>query len=202
MNIKGLSTRDILSMDYNDIRKLNEKEMKTLTSRLVSTANKRIRQLEKTKHGKWSYAYKKVKDMGRKFSVRNKDLKQTQQEFKNVKQFLEMKTSSAKNWNKSMKEMEERVSNFTGGESIQWSDRTWSKYWEVYRKFEENHGGTFKKGDSDRWQEKLTEMFFKGDKRKGKVYFSEMIESEWEDLQDNPEDFDEDEEDDGVELDY
>ena len=195
MNIKGLSTQDILSMDWNDVRKLTEKEMKQLTSRLVSTANKRVRQLEKTKHGKWSYAYKKVKDMGRKFSVRNKDLKQTQQEFKNVKQFLEMKTSSAKQWNKSMKQMEQRVANVTG-ESIQWSDRTWSKYWEVYRKFEENHGGTFKKGDSDRWQERLTEMFFNSDKRKGKVYFEEMIEDAWEDMQDEPED------EDGVELDY
>lgn len=187
MNIKGLTTKDILSMDWNDVRKLTDKEMKQLTSRLVSTANKRVRQLEKSKHGKLSYAYKVVKDMGRKFSVRNKDLKQTQQEFKNVKQFLQLKSSSAKQWKKTMKSMEERVANYTGGESITWSDRTWSKFWEVYRRFEENHGGTFKKGDSDRWQEYLTEMFFKSDKRRGKVYFEEMIEDAWENLQDNPE---------------
>lgn len=201
MNVKGLKVTDILEMDWNDLKKLSTREMKQVTSRLVSVANKRLRSLEKTKHGKWSMAYRKAKSMGRKFSVKDKNLQETQQEFRSTKQFLEMKTSSAKEWNKIRKSMEERVASYTDGESIQWGDKTWSKYWEVYRRFEENHGGTFKKGDSDRWQAQLKEIFSENDKRRGKVYFSEIIEDKWEVLQENPEDEDEDETDE-IELDY
>ena len=201
MNVKGLKVTDILEMDWNDLRKLDEKQMKQVTSRLVSVANKRLRKLESVKLGKYSMAYKKYQEQGRFYSVKNKDLKETQQEFRNVKQFLEMKSSSTREWKKIRSKMEQRVASYTDGESIQWGDKTWSKYWTVYRQFEENHRGTFKKGDSDRWQAQLKEIFSENDKRHGKVYFSEIIEDKWEDLQENPEDEDEDETEE-IELDY
>ena len=47
MNVKGLKITDILDIDLDTFNNLNEKELRALTSRLVSAGNKRIRRLEK-----------------------------------------------------------------------------------------------------------------------------------------------------------
>lgn len=47
MNVKGLKISDILNIDLDAFNKLNEKELRALTSRLVSAGNKRIRRLQK-----------------------------------------------------------------------------------------------------------------------------------------------------------
>ena len=46
MNVKGLKISDILNIDLDAFNKLNEKELRALTSRLVSAGNKRIRRLQ------------------------------------------------------------------------------------------------------------------------------------------------------------
>ena len=46
MNVKGLKISDILNIDLETFNKLNEKELRALTSRLVSAGNKRIRRLQ------------------------------------------------------------------------------------------------------------------------------------------------------------
>lgn len=188
MNIKGLKISDILKMDWEQINKLPERDLKQLTSRLVSASNKRIRALEKTKLGKSSFAYQTVEERGRKFSVRGKNVGQTKQEFKLAKRFLEMKTSTTKGWKKYRESVEQRTASATEGESLDWSGRTWSKYWKVYRRFEEEHGGTFKKGDSDRIQQMLRSIMESNDKRKSADSFQRMIEDEYEDMYESEED--------------
>lgn len=47
MNVKGLKITDILNIDLDTFNNLNEKELRALTSRLVSAGNKRIRRLQK-----------------------------------------------------------------------------------------------------------------------------------------------------------
>ena len=47
MNVKGLKITDILDIDLDTFNNLNEKELRALTSRLVSAGNKRIRRLQK-----------------------------------------------------------------------------------------------------------------------------------------------------------
>ena len=47
MNVKGLKISDILDIDLDSFNRLNEKELRALTSRLVSAGNKRIRRLQK-----------------------------------------------------------------------------------------------------------------------------------------------------------
>ena len=93
-----------------------------------------------------------------------------------------MKTSTAKGWNEYRVKMEERTGYATEGESLNWSDSTWNKYWIVYRKFEENHGSSFKKGDSDRIQRMLTEIMESSDKRKNADTFQRMIEDEYAEM--------------------
>ncbi len=192
MNVKGLSIQNIMEMSWDEINQLSAKDLKSVTSRLVSASNKRIKRLASTKTGKSSFAYQTVEERGRKFSVRGKDTNALRQEFKLSKNFLNMKTSTVKGWKKYRTNVEERTGYATSGESLEWSDRTWSKYWKVYRRFEETHGGTFKKGDSDRIQQMLTEIMQSNDKRRSADTFSQMIEDEYADIyeSEDEEDFD------------
>lgn len=182
MNVKGLKLDTILNMDWEQLNSLSESEMKQITSRLVSASNKRIRRLEQTTMGTSSFAYQKVESRGKKFSVRGKNLNQVKQEFKLAKQFLQYKTSTVSGWKKYRSKMEKRVSGETYGESQQWKDATWKKFWKVYRRFEETNGGTFKKGDSDRIQQMLHEIFTDEDKRHSVDYFSDILDDKYNEL--------------------
>lgn len=185
MQIKGLKITDIMNMTWdelNSIAKNSPKDFKTITSRLVSASNKRLKRLEQTKLGVHAPAYASVRARGSKFSVRGKNMNQLKSEFATAKHFLGMKTSTAKGWNRYRTMMEIRTGQFTDGESLNWSGRTWSKYWEVYRKFQEIHGGTFKKGDSDRIQQLLTEIMESGDKRKRAKTFEEILEDKYSEM--------------------
>ena len=187
MNVKGLKISDIVSMDWEQLNKLSATDLKSLTNRLVSASNKRIRRLEKTERGKSSFAYQSVEERGRKFSTRGKNVNQLKQEFKLAKQFLGYKTSTVKGWKEYRTKVEQRTGYATEGESVNWSERTWSKYWKVYRRFEETHGGTYKKGDSDRIQQMLTEIMKSSDKRKSADSFQKMIEDEYQDMYESEE---------------
>lgn len=187
MNVKGLKISDIVSMDWEQLNKLSSSDLKSLTNRLVSASNKRIRRLEKTERGKSSFAYQSVEERGRKFSTRGKNVNQLKQEFKLAKQFLGYKTSTVKGWKEYRTKVEQRTGYATEGESVNWSERTWSKYWKVYRRFEETHGGTYKKGDSDRIQQMLTEIMKSSDKRKSADSFQKMIEDEYQDMYESEE---------------
>lgn len=182
MNVKGLKVEDILNMDWDSLNRLSNKEIKQLTSRLVSASNKRIRRLEQSATGESSFAYQTVKERGRLFSVKGKNTNQVKQEFKLAKQFLQYKTSTVTGWNKYRKKMEQRVSGATGGESQEWSGKTWNKFWKVYRRFEEEYGGTFKKGDSERIQQMLHEIFSREDKRHSVDYYADILEDKYEEM--------------------
>lgn len=196
MNVKGLKISDIVSMDWERLNKLSEKDLRSLTNRLVSASNKRIRRLEKTTRGTSSFAYQSVQERGRKFSTRGKNVNQLKQEFKLAKQFLGYKTSTVKGWKEYRTKVEQRTGYATEGESLNWPERTWEKYWEVYRKFEEGHSGLIaKKGtgtkyDSDRIQQMLTEMMESSDKRRSADSFQRMIEDEYQDIYESEEDED------------
>lgn len=190
MNVKGLKISDIVSMDWDKLNRISEKDLRSLTNRLVSASNKRIRRLEKTTRGTSSFAYQSVQERGRMFSTRGKNVNQLKQEFKLAKQFLGYKTSTIKGWKEYRTKVEQRTGYATEGESLDWSERTWSKYWKVYRRFEETHGGTFKKGDSDRIQQMLTEIMDSSDKRRSADTFQRMIEDEYQDLYESEEDED------------
>lgn len=182
MNIKGLKISDIMDLSWERLNNLTLDEMRQLTGRLVSASNKRIRRLSKTTRGTSAFAYQYIEERGRMFSTRGKDINQLRTEFKSAKQFLNMKTSTVKGWKKYRTEMEKRTGYATYNESSEWSESTWKKYWKVYRRFNEIHGGTFRKGDSDRIQTMLTEIMNSNDKRKSADSFQKMIEDEYTDM--------------------
>lgn len=150
MNVKGLKISDILNMDWSDLNAFTAKELKQLTSRLVSAANKRVRKLEKTELGTSSPAYHTVAKRGRLFSVKGKNVNQVRNEFKLTSNFLKMKTSTVSGWKSYQKDVADKMKRASGIDINKWSNVNKSKMWAVYRKFEELHGGEFKKGDSDR----------------------------------------------------
>lgn len=185
MNIKGLKISDIMDLSWESLNRLSTDEMKQLTNRLVSASNKRIRRLSKAKRGTSSFAYQFIEERGRNFSTRGKNRNQIYNEFKTAKQFLSMKTSTVKGWNKYRTDMEKRTGYITENESSNWTDSTWKKYWKVYRRFNELHGGVMRKGDSDRIQQMLTEIFNTTDKRKSADSFQQLIENEYDDMYEN-----------------
>ena len=95
MNIKGLSIKDIINMDFEDVQKLTRKELASLTSRLVSASNKRIRRLEKSELSE-SPALRSLKSRtgNIRLSVKGKSQGQLQKTFTEAKHFLNLKTST------------------------------------------------------------------------------------------------------------
>lgn len=179
MNVKGLKINDIINMSWDDLNSLSAKDLKTVTSRLVSASNKRINRLAKTERGTSSFAYQTVQERGRKFSVRGKSTNEVRQEFSNARRFLKMKTSTVRGWKEYRGEMQSRLTKSLDVDKLEWSETTESKFWKVYRRFEEKHGGKFKKGDSDRIQQILTEMFDTSDKRRSADYFTKRVDDLW-----------------------
>ena len=96
MDIKGLSIQDIIDMDWKDISRLNTQELKQLSMRLNSAANKRLRRLEQSGQSKWSPAYAHIKKSGGDFSVKGKDTKKDlKAEIQRASDFIRAKTSTA-----------------------------------------------------------------------------------------------------------
>ena len=192
MNVKGLSIQDVMNIGWDEINKLNPKDLKQLTSRLVSASNKRIRALQKADAQKvmFSFALQKSEKMGRQFSIRGKDVNQIKQEFRLMKDFLSMQTSTVKGAKSYTRSVMERTGQYTEGESLNWSNRTWKKYWKTYRMFDETHHGTYKKGDSDRIQQMLTEIMDSGDKRLSSHTFEERLEDAYNRLYEEQQEMD------------
>ena len=96
MDVKGLSIQDIIDMDWRDINRLSEGELKQLSMRLNSAANKRLRRLEQSGQSKWSPAYAHIKKSGGDFTVKGKDTKTAiKNEIQRASNFLTAKTSTA-----------------------------------------------------------------------------------------------------------
>lgn len=155
LNLKGLTIERLLNMTEDDLLALakqglnrstmTEKEfvkarrdqMAQIVSRVVSTANKRINQLSKSKIGQSSPAYQQVKNMSPsgKFSVRGKDFNQLRHTLKEAKEWLNYKTSTTKGW----KEVRARIREDVGMNF----DTTYKskKFWKAYRILHEANAG-------------------------------------------------------------
>ena len=165
MNLSNLTVKTLLDMTQDELlnlakRGLNRDTMSEeeyskahrdnlaqITSRVVSVANKRIKQLGKSEIGKSSPAYQQAKRMSSSglFSVRGQDWNQLQHTLKEAKQWLSYKTSTTKGW----KEVRARIQEDTGAEL----NTTYKakKFWESYRRLSETRGGVIgRKGGKGR----------------------------------------------------
>lgn len=106
--VSGLSTKDILYMDTTKFNKLNEKELRLVVSRLVSSGNKRIRALEKTGH--YIPALESLRDKNgeiKVFTTKGKNLTQLRKEYARARNFMTHETSTVKGY----KAMRDKIRN-------------------------------------------------------------------------------------------
>lgn len=127
---------EYLNISPNDLMKMTRKELSDVVSTLASAGNKRLRRLEQSELGKESFAYQNVQKSVRKgdranFSVKGKNLNQLRNEYKNVANFLNQKTSSVTGWKKELKNIKERI----GKKDISANELT--SFFSMYRKLEE-----------------------------------------------------------------
>ena len=110
IDVNGMSIEDIMSIDLETFNKLSESDLRRLTSRLVSAGNKRVRALEKA--GLITPALKGLGTDTRFTTKVDKNLSHAQkrnklaQEFGRVRNFLTLKTSSIRGFNKFSKEQD------------------------------------------------------------------------------------------------
>lgn len=98
MNVAGKSIKNIMDIDMDTFNKLSERDLRQLTTRLASAANKRIKRMEQA--GDLSPAYDRIQESGGKISVKNKTFNQLRHEFGRARDFLRSKTSSLAGWKK------------------------------------------------------------------------------------------------------
>lgn len=139
IKVAGLTIQNILKMTPLEINSLNTKDLKSVTSRLVSAANKRIRRLAKSSESDIIPAYQSiVKNRGGKpFSVKGKNINELRNEMKKIHNFLNLKTSTIRGWKSLKKDVSKRL-----GGDFESNDEA-KKFWEVYRKLKETEKGAF-----------------------------------------------------------
>ena len=144
LDVRGMSIRDILNIPYEEWNKLSSSDLKVLTQRLNSAANKRLKRLSSSRAGKYSPALqsrregRKKTGQVKKFSTKlPKNLKGDQvagkikSAFSDVKNFLNTKTSTAKGAEKFKEHLLERFPNLvnkTGEISEYKMKRVWKAY--------------------------------------------------------------------------
>lgn len=93
IDVTGMSIDDIMGMDWAVINKLSEKDLRVLSGRLNSAANKRVKRLESSGLKDFSPAYAHIKEKG-KFSTKGKDAVALKNEIQRATGFLSAKTGS------------------------------------------------------------------------------------------------------------
>lgn len=113
MNVKGLKISDILNIDLDTFNNMNESKLRSITSRLVSAGNKRIRRLKEHDInapalqglGKQQvFSTKLPEDVSKQQRVNR-----LRSEFARIRSFLTSETSTISGYNKFKKRTTERI---------------------------------------------------------------------------------------------
>lgn len=113
-----MSINQIMDIDIDTFNRMGERELRNITSRLVSASNKRIRRLEKNQIV--SPAYRSLGTDTRFSTKLPKSIDKTQrvnalrQEFARARSFLSMKTSTIKGYETLQKEIVSEIEQQTG----------------------------------------------------------------------------------------
>ena len=118
IDVTGLSIDDIMDIDIDTFNKLGERDLRAITSRLVSASNKRIRAMEK--RGINSPAVRSLGSDGT-FSTKlpsgvstSQRVNKLRSEFARARNFLQMKTSTIKGFRSYEKQVKEEFQKSTG----------------------------------------------------------------------------------------
>lgn len=115
MNVKGLKITDIMNIDLDTFNRLNESELRAITSRLVSAGNKRIRRLQsKNINAPALQGLGKEKTFSTKLSSevsKQQRINKLRSEFARARTFLSSETSTIGGYKKFVRKTKQRIAN-------------------------------------------------------------------------------------------
>ena len=142
MNVTGLSIKDIVDKSYSEIAKLNERDLKDLSSRLVSALNKRIRRMIAS--GQESAALNQLaREQGidlsvsiPKFSVKGKKFNELRSQFIQMREYATRQTGSLRKTEttKGLTQVKRRYEELVGPQ-IFGNLRQERAFWKAYHRF-------------------------------------------------------------------
>ena len=131
----GMSIADIMSMSISKLQSYSTKIQREISSRLISAANKRVKNLEKNNVN--TPALSKLKRSGDKLSVRGKAGEMLISEFIRARDFLKSKTSSLKEWRKIEKKIKDEMSDYVEFKQDKNADKVYISMSEIYNIFDD-----------------------------------------------------------------
>ena len=142
IDVTGMSIHDIMNIDIETFNKLGEKDLRRITSRLVSASNKRIRALEKKELSTPAY-----RGLGTdvRFSTKlsgdmtaSQRVNKIRQEFSRARNFLSLKTSTISGYKAVIKETKRNLSETLGLSPKQISSIDIGKGFEIFHKLQQS----------------------------------------------------------------
>lgn len=127
-----MGIKDILSMGLNEFNKLKESQLRSLTNKLVSAANKRVRRFEAA--GEKSPALSKVEQEGI-FSTRNKSFNELRQEFARTRRFLQSETGNLRG----AKRVQNQVINNLNRSGVSITRDQYNAFFDAYEKLKQQN---------------------------------------------------------------
>lgn len=138
IDVTGLSSKDILNREFEELNKLSNKNLRAVTSRLVSSANKRLKRIEKANLTEFNIPYKQTMEGGGKFSVKGKTRNEVLKEYARTKEFLEAKTSSVSGYKTYRQKVKSRLG------QPERSDEVERDFWNEYNYINEHSRNNYK----------------------------------------------------------
>lgn len=141
-DVSGLSIEDIMEMDIDTFNSLNERQLRQVTSRLVSASNKRIRKLKQKNINSPAVQSLGTRDS---FSVKlPKDITSQQrvnalrQEYASARNFLTSKTSTIRGYNRYVKSIKSKLADDLGMSVSRLNKVNLSKAFDILHKMQES----------------------------------------------------------------
>lgn len=146
----------IKNLEYDDILKLNEKELRKALNTAVSAANKRIKRLEESGVSSGALENLKSNRTQQYFSSKDKDYKQLRAELMRARNFLRAKSSTLRGAKKIEKEIGKRI-NFDYSSMNKKQKNT---FWESYNEIKKMYPNLAYQ-DSEKLQREVVKMYRK-----------------------------------------
>ena len=118
MNVKGLKIKDIMNIDLDAFNNLNESQLRSITSRLVSASNKRIRRLKERDIN--SPAIRGLGELNQFSTKLDKNVtpqnrvNQLRHTFAKIRNFMSSETSTISGYNKFVKRVKTKLAQDLG----------------------------------------------------------------------------------------
>lgn len=112
INVSGKSIDEFINLNYEDINRMGERDLRAIASRLVSASNKRIRRLEKNNLADISPS---MHDIRGQFSLKGaKTRESVMHQILRMQQFMSRKTSTIKGFNEVKQKTYARIMGYEG----------------------------------------------------------------------------------------